>query len=339
MTPLIALLALATSQGDAPNHRGCRVGLTLNVSVNGGVPELLANAKEARRLGCDISAMSVKWSDLEPTAGALKVDRLNWDLRNTVNTGFVPMLTLQTIDTNNRTLPADLKSEAWDSPKMLAREVAFLKAVGAVLPKEIGAVMLGNEVDGYLPSHPSEIKPYLEFLRAGRETLKAADPGVQVGVTTMFNSLANDTGLISLIQKNMDLVSMTYYPLGSNFAVLPVDDVGKHIAKMVAFAGSRKLFIQEAGFPASPLLGSSDEKQVKFVDALFDAMVKHRDRLIGVCYFLLVDLNDKLVDSLVGYYGLQSDTFRAYLSTLGLKKQDGAPRPSWEEFKKRATGY
>jgi len=322
-----------------PTPHPCLLGLTVNVSVNGGVKELVESIADERKIGCDLMAMSAKWSDLEPQPGVFKLDRLQGDMAYPTQMGFTPVLTIQTIDTNNKTVPKDLASEPWNSPKMIAREQALLKAVAAVLPRKIGAVMLGNEVDAYLSAHPADIAGYLKFLEVGRNTVKAVRPGTPIGVTTEFNGLAQSGDLIDRLQHGMDIVSMTYYPLGPDFKVMPVGDVEKHFEQMLTAAGSRKLFLQEAGYPAAPLLGSSEAMQTEFVDALFNSMSRHGARLFGVCFFLLVDFNDRFVDSLVGYYGLKSDTFRAYLSTLGLKKQDGTPRAAWAEFRKRASSF
>jgi len=247
------------------------------------------------------------------------------------------VLSLKTIDTNNRTLPADLMAEEWDSPKMLAREQEVLKRVAASLPNRIGLVLLGNEVDAYLTGHSAEVGPFCRFLAGGRATIAASRPGTLVGVTTTFGGLAANRDLIARIQTGMDMVSMTYYPMNPDFTVLPVSDVSKHFDQMVAFAGARKLFVEEAGYPASPLLNSSDAKQAAFVDAVFDSISRLGAHLYGVNFFLLVDLNDTLVDSFVAYYGVHAEKFRAMLSTLGLKDQSGNPRPSWNRFKKRAT--
>jgi hypothetical protein len=331
----VALMGCAGHQSKHP----CRLGLTLNVSVNGGTKELLDSVLEEQKLGCNLMAASVKWADLEPMPGVIKLDKLKQDFANHAQFGFITVLTLQTIDTNNRTVPTDLVSEPWDSPKMIARETAFLKRLAAILPPKIGAVCLGNEVDAYLSSHRSEVDGYLRFLSTGREVLKREHPGTQIGVTTEFSALGRERDMITRLQSGMDLVSMTYYPLTPDFGVQPVGDVEKHFEHMIAFSGQRMLFLQEAGYPAATLLSSSDQKQAAFVDALFDAMTRHGDHLYGICYFILVDFSDKLVDSLLGYYGLGTDRFRAMLSTLGLKKQDGTPRPAWAEFKKRAATF
>ncbi|HVT12969.1 MAG TPA: hypothetical protein VHE55_11945 [Fimbriimonadaceae bacterium] len=315
------------------------LGLQLNVSAHGGVDELFALAKETREMGCSLLAHSVKWSDIERSPGKIDTADLKRDFDWRGKMGFVSYLTIQTIDTNQRTLPSDLMREAWDSPVMLRRETAMLHAVAKALPKSIGAVMLGNEVDGYLIAHRNEIAPYLSFLKSGRTVLRADVPGLPVGVTTMFLNLKSEKDLISQLQAPMDLVSMTYYPLEGMARPRPPREVMSDFEEMLRFSGKRLLFLQEAGVPASPLVGSSEDLQAEFVDRLFDAMAKYRARLAGVCYFLAIDFSDSLLDQLVGYYGVQGDRFRAFLGSLGLKKQDGKPRKAWEVFKKRASEY
>jgi len=319
----------------AANH-SCRLGLSLNVSIHGGAQEFIASIQEEQKLGCTVMQNSVKWSDLEPSPGQYKLDKLKADLDSQKQLGFVSYLTLQCIDTMKRMVPPDLAATAWDAPEMLAREKSLLKAICGVMPDTCQAVMLGNEVDGYLGSRATEADQYVAFLREGRSVLHTAHPGLLVGVTTMFIGIADHGKLIDRLHRDMDFVSMTYYPTVGAFGVLPTEDVGSHFAKMLAIAGSRKLYIQEAGYPASELLGSSEAKQAAFVDALFDAMDRHDRQLLGVCYFLLVDFNDDLVKTFVGYYKLPDERFKAFLSTLGLKKQDGTPRLAWSEFKKRA---
>ena len=310
----------------------CLLGLAPNIPVKGGIAELQSLIQEERRLGCGMMAVSAKWSELEPTPGKIQLTKLANDLRNISSVGFVPMLTLQTIDTNNRTLPTDLMAESWDSPKMLQREAKLLQAISGILPKTIGAVMLGNEVDGYLPVHANEIDGFRTFLTQGKREIQTIKPEVKVGVTTMYTTLHANPQIIQRIQEGLDLVSMTYYPLKQDFSVLPVSDVPGQIKEMVQFAGTRQLFIQEAGYPASPLLGSSGKQQAAFVDAVFDCVTANRGHVLGVSFFLAIDLNDQLVNTLVGYYGVQGARVREYLASLGFKDQYGKARPAWDAF-------
>lgn len=329
---------LAATLLSAPNH-ACLVGLTLNITAKGGIQELTESVKEERRLGIDMMASPFKWADLEQAPGQFKLDKLRDDLRNQANLGFTPVLTIQTIDTDKRTVPADLATEEWDSEKMLSRERALLTAVGKELPSKLNAVMLGNEVDGYLSNHSSQLDAYVRFLKAGRDSLKSIRPDLQVGVVTMFTGLATHHGVIEKIQSGMDLVAMTYYPLGSDFSVLPVGDVKVHFRQMIDFSAGRRLYLQEVGYPASPLLNSSGAKQAAFVDAVFDELKQCGPRLYGACFFLLVDFNDKIVDALLSYYSLSADKFKAMLGTLGFKDQFGMPRPAWATFKSRMQSF
>jgi hypothetical protein len=199
--------------------------------------------------------------------------------------------------------------------------------------------MLGNEVDVYLEAHREEIPGYLAFLKAGRDLMHRLRPSLRVGVTTTYTGYQRDPALIEQVHSGMDIVSMTYYPLADDMTVLPVDGVGKHIDQMFAFAAPRKLYLQEVGYPSAQRLKSSDAKQRQFVDAVFDAAQPHSAQLLGMCFFLLVDMSDEMVGTLTKYYGLQAPNFVAYLATLGFKTQDGTPKAAWPEFKKRAGEF
>lgn len=338
LTIAAAAIALAATSQKPVAETGL-FGVQLNVTATGGVKELFESAQEVRDLGCRAIPFSIKWRDLEPSPGRFDLDKLKAEFGWREKFGFVSYLTLQTIDTNQRTVPPDLMSEPWDSSRMFRREVALLRAMAKVLPKTVMAVMLGNEVDAYLIAHRDEAVPYLTFLKAGREAIRSERPAMPVGVTTMFMSLSSDARLVEQLQAPMDIVAITYYPLHGLAMVRPPSEVGRDFDEMLAVAGKRPLFLQEAGVPASPAVGSSEELQAEFVNRLFDAMEKHRSRFAAVCYFLEVDFNDKLVDQLVGYYQVGSPEFRAFLSTLGLKKQDGTPRKGWGVFKARAKRY
>jgi hypothetical protein len=334
---LFGLLAMKLSH--VQRAESFLLGLSLNVSVNGGIQELTESVRQERDMGCNLMASPYKWSDLELKPGTFNLSKLELDFKNQIQLGFTPVPTLQTIDTDKRTLPADLAGEPWDSKKMLDREQALIEAIARVLPAKVGVVILGNEVDGYLSSHPAEVKPYIAFLSAGRKTLQSIHPSVKVGVVTMYNGLSSHRDMVREVQANMDLVAMTYYPVSPSFKVFPVRDVRAHFDEMIAFAGRKLLYLQEIGYPASPAVKSSDGQQAAFVEAMFDELQRYRAKLYGACYFLLVDFNDKLLDSLMTYYSLDAAPFRAMLGTLGLKRQDGSARPAFSTFVKRARAF
>jgi hypothetical protein len=102
---------------------------------------------------------------------------------------------------------------------------------------------------------------------------------------------------------------------------------------MVTLAGSKQLVIQEAGYPASELLGSSELRQSQFVTKLFDAWAPRGDRIPFLNVFLMHDFTQTLCDYFTQYYGLPGDQrFSQFLCTLGLRKANGTPRLAWVTF-------
>lgn len=292
-----------------------------------------------RQMGVRGMYLSAKWSDLEPAEGSRDLKKLTQDLKGLTGLGFVVLLTIQTLDTNNRTLPADLAHESFGTAKMRSRFAALLRDLAAGLPAGVRWISLGNEVDIYLGEHPDELESFARFVEEGRSVLRAAGCKAAVGVTTTFDGLRTRRALCDRVNREMDCVPSTYYPLGPGFAVRPVSDVEPDLARMEAAAGRRPWLLQEAGYPAAALLGSSEQKQAAFIDALFDAAERHAARLQMVNVFLLHDFGDALVDSFLKYYRLPNARFRAYLATLGLKQADGTPRPAWARFEARTRAW
>ena len=331
LAPLLALLTLMPGQTpDMP-----LIGISPNVKVGGTIQELVQNLKDLKAAGLRLQYVSVKWSELEPDKGRLDLKKIDDAVRGLGGLGFDQAITIQTLDTNNRTLPADLMDKPFDSPEMRSRWEALLRAVAPRLTPRVRWVMLGNEVEVYLASHGAELEPYAGFVERGRARLRELKPALPVGVTCTFGGARARPDHFRRLNRDTDFVSLTYYPLKPDFSVQPVSVVPADVAKMVEMAGGKPLLIQEAGYPADPLLGSSEDAQSAFVDALFNAVTSHPGRIAAVNYFLLVDFNDQLVETFLKYYRVPNAKFRAYLATIGLRKQDGTPRKAYGTFMAR----
>ncbi len=333
ITGCVALLSLlaASAAGRSP-----LLGISANPREGGTMADVVRGLQDLRKAGCTAMFLSHKWSDLERSPGSIDVKELANGVGGCSMLGYQTIITLQIIDTNNRTVPADLADEPFDSPEMRARLDALLRAVAPKLDANVRAVMLGNEVDAYLAAHPAELEPYASLVEHGRDLLRALRPGLRVGVTTMFGGLGGDRPIFRRVNRQMDVVTLTYYPLDAAFGVRPTGQVVGDFGKMVEAAAGKPLLLQEAGYPADPLLGSSEEKQAAFVDAVFDAMRQYSDKIEIVNLFLLHDFPSSMVDDLLKYYRLADPRFRAYLATLGLKRADGTPRKAWSRFLERA---
>ncbi|MCC6730308.1 MAG: hypothetical protein IT208_13305 [Chthonomonadales bacterium] len=329
------LSALAFPAGAAPPL----LGLAANPREGATGAAFLEGVLDARRLGVSMMFSTHRWSDLEPKPGEYDLKPLREAISGLGSLGFRVALTLQTIDTNNRTLPADLASRPFDDPELIARFDRLLERVAKTLTDRVGWVMLANEADIYLGMHPEELPRFAAFAEHGRATLRRLRPGLPVGVTCTHDGVRDRPALVGRLNRDMDVVTLTYYPLDERMGVRPVAEAPADFERMVRAAGTRPLLLQEIGYPASPLLGSSEERQAAFIDAVFDAVDRHRGRIACFSFFLLHDFGDRLTDTLVGYYGIPDPRFRAFLATLGLRKADGTPRKAWARFQARAKAW
>lgn len=315
------------------------IGLSVNVPENGGAKELIAALLLVRDAGVRLLSKDLAWRDLEPAPGAYDFRPVEEFTRGLPMLGCRGYVLLKTLDTNNRALPADLANKPFDDPTVRARFAALLRALAPKLTERVDDVSLGNECDIYLGEHPEETEPFAGFAEHGRRTLRALHPNLPVGVTTTVGGLRARPRLVRRLHRAMDVVPMTYYPLGERFRLLPISDVASAFAQMTQAAGGRPLLVQEIGCPAAPRLGGSEDAQAAFVDAVFDAMERHAAGIAFVNFFLLYDFGDKWVDTFLRYYRLPDPNFRAYLATLGLRRSDGTPRLAWTRFERRARAW
>ncbi len=340
---ILAVILLASCGGAKSYARNKETHYPLiGVSTNlpeGAKPDLLGyEILDTRKCGVNFIYLSFKWSDVEAVAAKPNLDNYRRFLEALSPYGFKFLITIQTIDTNNKTLPADLMNVPFDSPEMISRFDTLLNDLVKIVPDNVKWVSLGNEVDVYLRQHPYEISPFMRFMRQATNTMHRLNSKLQVGVTCTYSGASADPSLFDQINRYSDFVSLTYYPLNPDFTVRPISDIPNDFRNMTKLAGKKRIILQEAGYPASPLLHSSDEKQAEFVNSIFTCAKRYTSEFIGVNFFLLYDFGDTLTNSLLKYYRIPDPRFRAYLATLGLHKADGAPRKAWLRFKKGYSG-
>jgi len=287
--------------------------------------------------GCRGMGLSYNWSRLEPSAGNYQLT----DLANGVGylgdqRGFDMLLTIQVLNTTAKETPADLQSVPFDSPQMRARFHALLSAIGAYLGNaHILYLSIGNEVDVYLSAHPGEGGPYKSFYDDGVAFVHQMFPRVKVGVTSTFDGAGGGAAAaVALLNQSSDVYVLTYYPLGAQFMPRPPQTATTDIAQMVQLAAGRPLILQEVGYPASPILGSSEQAQADFVTAVYAAWQSAGPTAIPFLdFFLMHDLTAAQCDTLAMYYGLPNNAnFKAYLCSLGLRNVDGTPKLGWQAF-------
>ncbi len=315
------------------------IGISTNLPQGAKPDRLGYEILDTRKYGVNFIYLSFKWSEVDAAAAAKpNLNNYRKFLEALSPYGFKFLITIQTIDTNNKTLPADLMNVPFDSPEMISRFDTLLDELVKIAPDNVKWVSLGNEVDVYLRQHPNEISPFMKLMRHATITLHRLKPKLQVGVTCTYSGASEDPSLFDQINQYSDFISLTYYPLNPDFTVRPISVIPVDFQNMARLAGRKRIILQEAGYPASPLLNSSEVKQAEFVNSIFTCAKKYSRQFIGVNFFLLYDFGDTITNSLLKYYRVPDPRFRAYLATLGLHKADGAARKAWLRFKKGYSG-
>jgi hypothetical protein len=307
-----------------------RISLTLNPIQPLSEETLFGAIRQQLKMGIESCSMSVKWQDFS-------VENMK-GLNDVFGVGKVlggdSILVIKTVDTNNRAVPGALTNLKFDDPVFVKQWEDMILLISKNLPKNVKAIALGNEADVYFRDHPGELDAYLELMKSARSLLKGAGVSAPIGIVTTYEGISKDRALAAKLQRGWDVVFMTYYPMNSQFEVLPTTEVAKHLDEMIQFASGRPLILSEVGYPSSELNKSSEEKQAAFVKEFFAQLGKRSNRIPFVNYFIQADFDGVILDYLETQYRLNDERFRAYLSSTGLTKSDGTKKKSYSEFKR-----
>ena len=284
--------------------------------------------------------IAATWKELEPTAGALDVSSLVGQLDYGDGREPTIYVGIQVINTVAKEVPADLADSAFDAVTTRQRFHALIDAVATALPGRITYLSIGNEVDGYLQS-TNQWAEYRTFYEDALDYAHTKMPAVKVGVTGGYDGVVGSLrAQMAALNTRSDAIMLTYYPIGTDFQVDAPTIARTAFPAMLAVAGSKPVIIQELGYPASPLLGSSDARQAAFfTDAIGQWSMIDGARMPYVNLFLLHDFTKEECDAFGAYYGIPNNAqFEAFLCTLGLRLADGTPRPAWDAVIAAARG-
>lgn len=299
-----------------------------------GPNNILAAIKKSKQAGCNGAVLSFSWPALEPQHDILTLE----DLKNSViiNEGRFLFLGIQVLNTTVKDLPTDLQGERFNDPQVLERFRSFLDALAPLLRNRVHYLSIGNESDIYLSAHPDEIKAFSVFLNSAHKHLKKIAPDLIVS-TTLTDAGALRPEFQQLIQ-HMDAHFLTYYHEQHRLAGKFKDTTNtkEEILALTAQLDNRPIIFQEIGFPAHEKIGSP-LKQAEFVNGVFDAWDELGSRVPLLNYFMMYDFPKAFVEEQISYYGISGNTESSviFLSSLGLHKADGTPRPSWKVFVRR----
>jgi hypothetical protein len=278
------------------------------------------------------------WADLEPNQSGYNADKFNeleQALAYAQSKGLTQFIGIQMINTNVLEMPGDLATLPFDTAVVKRRFHALLDKIIKPHVGRIRYLSLGNEVDVYLRANPVAWPQYLNFYQDAVSYAKSLDPSLLVGVTaTASGAIVESRSNVQALNAFSDVVILTYYPLDFNSgARVTVHDpavVASDFKQMLDVAGGKPLVLQEVGYPASAVIGGSEDKQSAFVTQVFAAWQDAGGRIPFLTYFLLHDIPSSWCDAFVVKYGATAlPGFKEYLCTLGLIQVDGTQRPAW----------
>jgi hypothetical protein len=318
------------------DSRPLNIGITVSTFANEKTTpqNLLKRFEQASQAGITFLSAAQKWTEIEQKPGQYNLEGLDFQVATADRLNIPMSVTLRMIDTVDRVLPNDVKMAAWDSPQMQQRVLPLIDAMSSHFRGRVKWFMFGNEIDGYFGRHPDEIPAFARLLALVKQHVKQHSTQTIVSSTLMFGGIDSLNGALSSLNSQFEFVSITYYPIRSNFTMKPPSVVFADFGKIRNLAAGRKVILQEIGYPSSSLNDSSQDRQAEFYKDVFQAMRQNRDVVEAGSFFLLGDLPDQFVKDLAGFYGMPSQkVFLAFLQTLGMFDMQGQPKKSWTVFR------
>jgi hypothetical protein len=312
--------------------------------------------------------LSFDWRDIEVQPNIYKNPYLKIADEYYPSKNVTLDLTLRPIHANRKSVPDDLAMIAWDSPQMIARFKALLDYVFSQTT-HIGfsSIIIGSEINIYFPSipapkdfrvasasagivtNPSANSPagdatsswdqYKVFCKTIALYIKASKPNVKVGFEATYSGLIGPSrDELKALNEHGDVVGVSYYPINADYSVSDPGVALEAFQNLAAIYPGRKIAFYQLGYPSSSLLGSSEEKQAAFIEAVFRAWDLHIDQIDVIDFTFLTDCSEKEVADQARYFGASSERFGEFIRTLGLRRYPGTgtDKPSFLALQREA---
>lgn len=316
--------------------------------------------------GLSAYQLGLTWDAFESgdNPGVINTDLLSFYLNILDSLNLQAMVGLSLINTNVLSIPTDLIDSSnslkladgmdFMSNEFYTRYRNLLDELVPVIDNYNGFyIVLANEFDIYLydvigsSGSLSSYKDSFTQLMINmsdyiHNTLNYNQ--IAVGITSThdgFIDYASQNHFSELLD-SLDVVSLTYYPLQSNFYVKNPHVVYDDIMDIVdIIPDNMPLIIQEFGYPSGYLPSvdntnstnnSSESKQNQFYlecNETFVPLIKS-NKLRVASAFKLIDWSEPQCDAFEEYYGLENDQFKEYLCTLGLYTYGGTEKQAFD---------
>ena len=297
----------------SPKAKGSRLlGIDINEASNKNYDQAFQMAKA---VGMDMLHLSFNWNMIETGPGRYD------DMWPTIANQYYPPqkvklnLILRPVDTTGPTLPSDLKERKLDDPEVIRRFKKLLDFIFSKMSEvDIYSLTIGNEVDIAFGNNQTLWKEYLRFFTATSQYAKQKLPHLKVGVTaSLYGLMGPQKNNLQKLNEKSDVVMITYYPLNPDFTVKEPDVIPREISQVLQFYPNRQIHFIELGYPSSPLLNSSLQKQQEAIKQAFIAWDQHQNTIEYLSFTWLHDQSQESAKEIGNYYRLTQEKFLAYL--------------------------
>ncbi len=267
-------------------------------------------------------------------------------------------LTIGTYDGPNKFVPACASAMAFNSATVKTMFKYLLDNVFATInasPQlELESLVIGNEIDLHSdlatcttsPTLATNWSQYKEFFDEIAAYAKTYRPTLKVGVTVTYAGSidSNKKPCISSIVESADFLSLTYYPVNSDFSTKDPSVVAGDFASVVSAYPAKSIYFQEVGYPSGATsIASSETNQNLFYRNVFSAWDTYRSSIKYVSLVNTHEWADSTVDGFGAMYGLCPGVlctqFKEFLKTLGVRTRDadGADKPAFQTIIDEST--
>ncbi len=328
---LFFLIGHANAQVAAGNRQ---MGIVLDMAQNNNFDSATIRGLQ---LCMDYTHFVSNWKASEPVPN--QIGGAYFDFHDIINIYYPAFnvsveINIPVMNTVTREVPSDLDTARFNSQVMIDRFETYLDSVFVHIPAvDISILTIGNESDILFLNNPQLLSDFTIFYDsvatyARQRYFAMYNKVLKVGTTLTFDGLTSVSLSAPLQQLNQssDVISVTYYPLTTNFQVRPPNSPLADFTTLVNLYNdtAQPIWFVECGYPSSSSCGSSDAMQSDFFNYVFQAWDNHAASIRGISMFKLTDWNQTEVDTLAAYYGFANDTaFKEYLRTLGIRTWPG----------------
>lgn len=326
------------------------LSLLLNQHSPSGLDGYLQSIDANAAIGVNLFGMSPEWQELETSPYTFSLQDQVINPLTLTDPGMTKLksyiLVIKMIDSNRKTIPADLTDSSFDSPLMISRFKSLIDNIAEVPSiTRVSHILIGNEVDGYLSAHLSQLNAFAIFFKDAVKELHQKLPSVKVGTIITFNSLTTYPQVCNTVATAGDFIGYTYYPTksdGNGWQMRPPADATADIALMAQKAAGKPFGFTEIGYPSSTENNSSEILQSQFVQKIFDALTPYKDnaQLAFLFYHGLYSYPPAFCEQYAQSQGISPAGLCEFMNNLGLKDYaTGQPKQAWNTFVTRLAGW